>query len=86
VSQWAVAQFSHSEIGVVFGVVGGIVTFIGAYIYCIFTYGFFFGLGLGWLPSGILATVVGLSITFFWRPLLVIFAVGLIFAAIVVVK
>lgn len=32
--------------------------FVPAYIYCIYEYGFLFGLGLGWLPSAIVATVL----------------------------
>jgi len=35
----------------------GIVTFIGCWIYCIATYGFLFGVGLGWLPSAICAVI-----------------------------
>jgi len=46
-------------------VVGGLV-FVGAWIYCIATYGFLFGVGLGWLPSAIVAVIAG----FTW-PLLV---------------
>ena len=47
------------------GLTVGFFTFAISYIYCIATYGFLFGLGLGWLPSLILATIVG----FVW-PLL----------------
>ena len=38
-------------------VITWIVTFIGSWIYCIAAYGFLFGVGLGWLPSAIVATV-----------------------------
>ncbi len=31
--------------------------FIGSYIYCIAEYGFLLGVGLGWLPSMIVATI-----------------------------
>ncbi|MFA6635722.1 MAG: hypothetical protein WCV56_01235 [Candidatus Omnitrophota bacterium] len=31
--------------------------FLGCYIYCVATYGFLFGLGLGWLPSLIVAFI-----------------------------
>lgn len=31
--------------------------FIGSYIYCIAEYGFLLGVGLGWLPSIIVATI-----------------------------
>jgi hypothetical protein len=37
---------------------GGIV-FIGSWIYCIAEYGFLFGVGLGWLPSIIVAVIAG---------------------------
>jgi len=43
-----------------------VLVFFGCWIYCIASYGFLFGLGLGWLPSGITAAVV----SFLW-PLLV---------------
>jgi hypothetical protein len=32
--------------------------FIGAWIYCIVSYGFLLGVGLGWLAAGITATVL----------------------------
>jgi hypothetical protein len=41
--------------------------FVGAWIYCISTYGFLLGVGLGWLAAGITATVL----CWFW-PLYVI--------------
>lgn len=37
-----------------------VITFIGSYIYCIATYGFLFGFGLGWIPSIMLAYIAGL--------------------------
>ncbi|HDS1649000.1 TPA: hypothetical protein QEL68_000696 [Stenotrophomonas maltophilia] len=40
--------------------------FIGTWIYCIAEYGFLLGVGLGWLPSGIVATIV----SFFWPLIL----------------
>ncbi len=43
-----------------------VLVFIGCWIYCIVSYGFLLGLGLGWLPSGIAAALV----SFVW-PLLV---------------
>lgn len=33
------------------------VVFIGCWIYCIATYGFLLGVGLGWLPSWICAAI-----------------------------
>ena len=38
--------------------VASVVTFFGCWIYCISTYGFLLGVGLGWLPSGIVAAIV----------------------------
>ena len=40
--------------------INGFLVFVISYIYCIFSYGFLFGLGLGWLPSLILAFIAGL--------------------------
>ena len=44
--------------GIGFGITTFIV-FIGTWIYCIFAYGFLFGVGLGWLPSAIVAVIAG---------------------------
>jgi hypothetical protein len=49
---------SYDEIGERLGIVGGILAFVVAYLYCIATGGFLLGLGLGWLPSAIFATIV----------------------------
>lgn len=35
------------------------ITFIGSWIYCIAAYGFLLGVGLGWLPSIIVAVIAG---------------------------
>lgn len=35
--------------------ISGVIIFVGCWIYCIATYGFLFGVGLGWLPSIIVA-------------------------------
>ena len=55
----------------------GIVAAIIAWIYAIASYGFFLGLGLGWIPSAIIGALVG----FLW-PLLVV--AGLIFLGIII--
>ena len=34
-----------------------VLVFIGSWVYCIATYGYLFGVGLGWLPSVIVATI-----------------------------
>ena len=36
------------------------IVFIGSWIYCIAAYGFLFGVGLGWLPSLIVAVIAGI--------------------------
>ena len=53
-------------------VVGGI-TFVIAWIYAIVTYGFFLGVGLGWIPAAIIGVVVGLL----W-PLVVLAILGIV--------
>ena len=57
--------------GYALGKLVGIVTFIGAYVYCIATYGFLFGFGLGWLPAMILAVVAYVATIFLWAPAIV---------------
>lgn len=39
-----------------------VIIFIGSWIYCIATYGYLLGLGLGWLPSLIVASLA----SFLW--------------------
>lgn len=66
--------------GWLLGSLAGVATFLGGWVYCTVTYGFLFGFGLGWLPSGLLAIVVAGTITFLWLPIIVVvawaFAVG----------
>ena len=52
------------------------IVFVGSWIYCISEYGFLLGVGLGWLPSIIVAYIAG----FLW-PLIVIGIAVLIFFA-----
>ncbi len=59
----------------------GIISFIISYIYCIASYGFLLGLGLGWIPSLIVAFIAG----FLW-PLIVIILVILIIIVIAAVN
>ena len=50
----------------------GFITFLVSWVYCTAMYGFLFGFGLGWLPSIILAYIVG----FLWPlvvPILLLF-------------
>ena len=50
-----------------------VISFTVSWLYAIATYGFFLGVGLGWLPSAVIAFVAGLL----W-PLIVIAIVLLI--------
>lgn len=68
----------YFAIGAVLGLVVGVLTFIGAYIYCIATYGFLLGLGLGWLPSGILAVMVFFATWLLWGPALALIIIGIV--------
>ena len=62
----------YFDIGRVLGFIAAVITFIGGYIYCIDTYGFLFGFGLGWLPSIILAFLVFLGVVWLWGPILIL--------------
>jgi hypothetical protein len=44
-----------------------VIVFLGCWIYCIASYGFLLGVGIGWFPSLIAAGIL----SFFW-PLLVL--------------
>jgi hypothetical protein len=72
----------YLAVGICHGAFAGFFTFIGGWIYCVATYGFLLGLGLGWLPSGILAGIVHFTFVFLWLPidLLVGFLILAIFA------
>lgn len=48
------------------------ITFVGSWIYCIAEYGFLLGVGLGWLPSIIVAAIAGAL----W-PLIALIAIGI---------
>jgi hypothetical protein len=45
--------------GGLLGTIVGLATFVMAWAYCTIHYGFLFGFGLGWLPAGMLASIVG---------------------------
>lgn len=47
-------------------------TFIGAWLYCIATYGFLLGVGLGWIPAAISALALGFVGAWGW-PVVVAF-------------
>lgn len=64
----------YPRISLFMGGISGILTFIGAYIYCISEYGFLLGFGLGWFPSALLAVLVGLLMAVLWLPLILVVA------------
>jgi hypothetical protein len=41
------------------GIIVALATFVTAWAYCTIHYGFLLGFGLGWLPAGMLAAIVG---------------------------
>jgi hypothetical protein len=62
------------------GVIVGLTTFVTAWAYCTIHYGFLFGFGLGWLPGGMLAAIVG-AVWWLVSPL----AVGLLLGSLLLV-
>jgi hypothetical protein len=56
----------YATIGRISGTIAGWLTFIGAWGYCVATYGFLFGFGLGWLPALILSWLVAWATSFLW--------------------
>ncbi len=50
------------------GVIPAIAAFFGSWWYCIVTYGYLLGFGLGWLPSIILAVIIFNAIKLLWGP------------------
>ncbi len=48
------------------GWLSAIATFAVSWIYCMDEYGFLFGFGLGWLPSAMLAAIVGWLVRWLW--------------------
>lgn len=70
---------AYTGAGFIFGMVTGAITFIGAWIYCVMTYGFVLGLGLGWFPAVICAGIVGWATVFLWgAALLALAAIGVL--------
>ena len=55
------------------GIIVALTTFVTAWVYCTIHYGFLFGFGLGWLPAGMLAAIVG-TVSWLVSP----FAAGLL--------
>jgi len=50
----------------------GIIAFLVTWVYAISTYGFFLGVGLGWIPAAVIGALVGAL----W-PLVLLAAIGL---------
>lgn len=71
----------YLDMGIPIGSLAGLITFIGAWIYCMANYGFLFGFGLGWLPAIILAVMVGFATRYLWGPMAVALAVFAVMVA-----
>lgn len=56
----------------------GIPTFLGCWVYAIYEYGFFLGVGLGWLPAMFIAVIFGAI----WPILLILLT--LLFLALII--
>ena len=63
-------------------VITGLITFLGSWIYCIATYGFLLGVGLGWLPSIIVAVIAGAL----WPLIALAIVLAIAIVAIVILK
>lgn len=48
----------YRVISKILGWIAGIITFFGAWIYCVSEYGFLWGFGFGWVPALILSVIV----------------------------
>lgn len=59
----------------------GTIVFIGSWIYCIATYGYLLGVGLGWLPSIIVAVIAGFLWPFVVLGILVLVVLGVLVLA-----
>ena len=54
-----------------------ILTFLGTWTWCTFTYGFLLGFGLGWLPAALLATCAALLWPLILLVVLILAAIAL---------
>jgi hypothetical protein len=66
--------------GGLLGIIVGLATFVTAWAYCTIHYGFLFGFGLGWLPAGMLASIV-VAVWWLVSPL----AVGLLLGSLLLI-
>ena len=55
-----------SEVYTTIAILTGVVVFIGSWIYCINEYGFLIGVGVGWIPSIIVAGIAAALWPIFW--------------------
>lgn len=62
------------------GLLVGIPTFFGCWIYAVVEYGWFLGLAFGWIPSLIIAYIAGFVAGALW-PLLLIGVIALLYMA-----
>jgi hypothetical protein len=62
------------------GIIVALATFVMAWAYCTIHYGFLFGFGLGWLPAGMLAAIIGV-VSWLLSPL----AVGLLLGSLLLI-
>ncbi len=60
---------SYFQQAAVFGIFVGLITFVSSWIYCIAAYGFLLGVGLGWLPSLIVAAFAYCLTVLLWGPI-----------------
>ena len=60
------------------GLLVGLVSFVVLWSYCVTTYGFWLGVGLGWLPSLIGAFLCGGLTVILWPIVLLVLAVAVI--------
>ena len=57
---------TYETISFVIAFITFLITFIGSWLYCIATYGYLLGVGLGWLPSVITAFIVAFLARWLW--------------------
>jgi hypothetical protein len=58
--------YLEDGIGKVCATITALVVFFGSWIYCIAEYGYLMGVGLGWLPSVIVAVIATLLWPLLW--------------------
>ncbi len=70
----------YFRIGIVLGYIAALITFVSAYIFCIKEYGFLWGFGFGWLPSALLAVLVGGATCLLWGLVAALLVLAIYFA------